>query len=636
MSSAPRRQPSLNSVVIDDRFWSSRRDRLRSVSLPYQEQQMRTGGQFEALKLTWRPGDPGEPHIFWESDVAKWIEAASYVLARGEDAELDAAVDEATSLLAGAQQDDGYLNVYFTVVRPGERFTDLRDTHELYCAGHLIEAGVAHFEATGKATLLAVVRRYADLIDREFGPGGSVEGGYDGHQEIELALVKLFRATGERRYLDLALRFIDNRGTQPFFFDLERDRRGNEGYFGTLFPDGPRRAEWYREYNQSHLPVREQVEAVGHSVRAMYQYIAMADLAIETGDHRLRDACERLWEDVTQRKMYVTGGLGALPEIEGFGAPYQLPDADGYAETCAAIGLVFWAQRMTLLTGEARYADVLERALYNGVLSGASSDGIRYFYGNPLASDGSKVRSGWFECACCPPNLARLVSSLEYYAYAIGDDELTVNLYVGGSITFRAGETDVAVSVATGFPWNGDVRLTVGDAARFALRLRVPDWAGQRDIRVNGAAVPSAIVDGYVRIERDWSAEDAIEVHFPMEPTRLRADRRVRAVDGRIALRKGPFIHCAEETDNTAPIPALAVRRDAGITTRWNDELAVEQLVVPGEAERLDDALYTSEPPDVTTTDIVTLPYFAWGNRGTGSMAVWIREAAAPVVPARA
>jgi uncharacterized protein len=628
-----RRTPlPITDVTIEDAFWAPHRETVRTKSLPHQEHQLRTGGQFEALKLEWKPGDAGEPHIFWESDVAKWIEAASYVLAREADPDLDAAVDEAIALLSGAQQDDGYLNVYFTVVKPGQRFTDLRDAHELYCAGHLIEAGVAHHEATGKTTLLDIVRRYADLIDREFGPGGSCEGGYDGHEEIELALVKLYRATGERRYLDLALRLVDNRGTQPYYFDAERERRGTEGYFGTFLQDRVRRVDWYRQYNQTHLPVREQTETVGHAVRAMYLYTAMADLAAETGDATLTAACERLWDDMVGTKLYVTGGLGALHEIEGFGPAYHLPDRDGYAETCAAIGLVMWAQRMTLLTGEAKYADVLERALYNGVLSGISADGTRYFYGNPLASDGSVERSEWFGCACCPPNLARLLASLEHYIYATDPTGLTVNLYIAGSARLEHGGQTVRLTQATDYPWDGRVRLTLeaDHDIDLTLKLRLPEWSEGATLAIDGTEVDTTTEDGYLHLAHIWAPGTVIDLDLGMAPKRVRANQKVAAVLGKVALQNGPIVYCAEGIDNAGAVPALAIRPDAELRVEHDSSSKLDIITVEGVCERQSgDALYSTDAPKAEPASIRAVPYFSWANRGKSTMAVWLRETTA-------
>lgn len=378
--------------------------------------------------------------------MAKWIEAASYSLATAPDPGLAQLVDEAMELLTRAQQADGYLNTYFTVVEPGRRWTDLRDAHELYCAGHLIEAAVAHVEATGEHGLLDVVMRYADHISEVFGPGTGQRRGYSGHPEIELALMRLFRATGQERYRSLCSFFIDERGRQPYYFEQEAGRRGTPGYFGSRPPFDRREQEpeRFREYNQSHLPVREQHEAVGHAVRAMYLYSGMADVAAETGDSSLAAACRRLWQHVTTRRMYVTGGLGSTALIEGFTADFDLPNETAYAETCAAIGLVFWAHRMVQLERDSRYTDVLELALYNGVLAGISMDGTRFSYDNPLASLGDHHRQAWFGVACCPPNVARLITSLGRYAYTQGEHEAVVHLFVAGAGTFELAGSAVA------------------------------------------------------------------------------------------------------------------------------------------------------------------------------------------------
>ena len=619
-------------VVVSDEFWSPRRETVRTRTIPHQEERLREGGQFEALLLKPRSHDDDDRErfpIFWESDVAKWIEAASYVLASEDAPELDAAVDKAIDLLAGAQQEDGYLNNYFTAVKPGKRFTDLRDAHELYCAGHLIEAGVAHFEATGKTTLLDIVRRYADLIDREFGPGGSCEGGYCGHQEIELALVKLYRATRERRYLELSLRLTDNRGKAPFYFDTEAERRGDSGYFGGHFGAVVRSDTRSREYNQSHAPVREQDTAVGHSVRAMYQYTAMADLALELGDAGLREACEKLWDDLVATKLYVTGGIGSDPSIEGFGPAFDLPDRTGYAETCAAIGLVFWAHRMMLLTGEAKYVDVLERALYNGVLSGASADGTRYFYGNPLASDGTVERSDWFDCACCPPNLARLLTSLEHYVYVADSEGLWVNLYVTGQARFAHGGQRVTVTQESDYPWDGTIGFTITEAEAplpMTLRLRLPEWTtGAASVSVNGTTLPYTTDNGYAVLNRTWSPGDRVELTLPMAPSLVRADARVASAHGKVAIQRGPIVHCVEEVDNAAPVPHLVIARTGDLRTEHAD--GQDAIIADGLVDApADGGLYRTDAPAAEPTAIRTVPYYAWANRGKGTMAVWIRE----------
>jgi DUF1680 family protein len=619
----------ITRVTIADEFWSPRVEQVRTTSLPQQETQLRTGGQFDALTLTWRPGDPGEPHIFWESDVAKWIEAASYSLAKHPDPALDAAVDEAIELLAGAQQPDGYLNVYFTVVRPGERFTDLRDAHELYCAGHLMEAAAAHYFATGKTALLNIVRRYGDLLLDLFGPGGPLEGGYDGHQEIELGLIKLSAATEDPRYKALAQKMLDDRGTTPFYFEQEAQRRGTPGYFGTLFPQRTEQAQRFREYNQSHLPVREQRDAVGHSVRAMYMYAAMTEFARDSEDGALRGALEHLWSSTTEKKMYLTGGIGSDPAIEGFGGDFDLPLDTAYAETCAAVGLVFWAQRMASITGEGRYVDVLERALFNGVLAGASAEGTHYFYVNPMLSRGDVTRSEWFGVACCPPNFARLLQSLETYAYAQTSTAALINLYIAGTASFDFDGHDLDLSVRSGYPWNGSVDITVegapGDAVEIALR--VPGWAPEFEIRVNGDHVAIERHAGYVRVKRDWAPGDTVSLSFPITPRRTWAHAEIQASAGRVAIERGPLVYCVEGVDNGGDVARLSLSDTVGLQDRWNDELHAMEVVATGSRHHRPEApLYSSIVDRTESTVITAVPYYQWGNRGQSTMEIWIRE----------
>ncbi|MGO1412165.1 MAG: glycoside hydrolase family 127 protein, partial [Microbacterium sp.] len=548
-------------MTIDDAFWSPRQQRLRATTLDAQYDRLVESGRIGALRLDWTPGSPEpRPHPFWESDIAKWVEAASYSLATHPDPALEEKVDSVIDALAAAQQPDGYLNVYFTVVEPDARFTDLHDAHELYCAGHLIEAAVAHHRATGKTTLLDVMRRYADLLCEEFGPGGAHEGGYCGHEEIELALVRLFHATGEQRYLRLALAFVDARGTRPFYFELERERRGGSpGFAAVDFPHRDEHPQEFREYNQTHLPVREQSEAVGHAVRAMYLYAGMADLALETGDTGLREACERLWEHLTTKRMYVTAGIGDSRHNEGFTRDHALPNETAYNETCAAIGLVLWASRMTTLSGEARYLDVLERALYNGVLAGVSDDGQRFFYENPLASDGSVRRRDWFECACCPPNLARLEASIGSYLYSAAPGRLAVNLYVASRLRHTMGDATIGIDLRVSGPASGDVELVVSAdrPTSWQLMLRVPAWADSARVTVNGEEAGNAIEQGYLRIEREWADGDRVALRFDVPVRRVYADPRVTADVGRVAITRGPFVYCAEGVDLEIPAQDL-------------------------------------------------------------------------------
>ncbi len=630
----PWRPARVADVVIDDPFWSPRLRINRERTIPFQYAQCKDTGRIDALQLGWKPGDEPVPHPFWDSDVAKWIEAASYSLATHPDPALDAQVDDTIALLAAAQQPDGYLNTFFTVVKPGERWTDLRDAHELYCAGHLIEAGVAHFESTGKRSLLDIVSRYADHIDTVFGREPGQKRGYCGHEEIELALVKLFRATGEQRYLRLAKYFVDERGTQPFYFDLETAARGGPGYFERHRSHGPLRTS--REYNQAHLPVREQPEVVGHSVRAMYLYSAMADLAGETGDESLRDACRRLWDHMRTKRMYLTGGLGSAALNEGFTADYDLPNRTAYAETCAAIGLVFWAHRMVQLEGDGRYVDVLEQALYNGVLSGVSLDGTRFFYENPLESDGTVTRKPWFGVACCPPNLARLLASLGQYIYSVNDSAVAVHLYVQGTANLTLGGRAVTLRQQTDYPWSGAIRitLTVPEPTEFALCLRIPGWSREAVVTVNGRPFDLAgkVVKGYVRIARTWTAADTVELTLPMPVECVHAHPQVSADAGLVALQRGPLVYCFEEVDQSVALHRLSITPGARFEARHEAELLNGTVVIHGEGNALDDSdwnntLYRREPPRIVPCAVAAIPYHVWDNRRQGQMRVWMREA---------
>ncbi len=612
------------AVSIADEFWAPRLRANRERTLPIEYEQCRTTGRIDAFKLAWKPGDTQVPHIFWDSDVAKWIEAASYSLATHPDAALDALLDEVIALAAAAQQPDGYLNTHYLAVEPEKRWTNLREHHELYCAGHLIEAGVAHFQATGKRTLLDVVSRYADHIATVFGVGPGQKRGYCGHEEIELALVKLYRATGERRYLALSQYFIDERGRQPHYFDLEARARGEDP-----------KTYWAKthQYTQSHLPVREQREVVGHAVRAMYLYSAMTDLAGELGDEALLTACEQLWKHLCTKNLYITGGIGPASANEGFTTDYDLPNETAYAETCAAIGLVFWNHRLLQLTGDSRYADVLERALYNGVLSGVSLDGERFFYENPLASQGRHHRQPWFDCACCPPNLARLLASLGEYVYAQSETEMVVHLYVQSSAQLALGGQRVRIHQATRYPWEGTVilRLELERPATFGLRLRIPGWRRNVRLSVNDESIELAhcLERGYARLERLWQPGDQVTLELAMPVERMYAHPDVRQDVGRVALQRGPLVYCLEQCDHTAPLQHVYLPHDAELSSRFDPDLLGGVVTLTGQAVAAETAdwnemFYRSQSPTLTPCAITAIPYYAWDNRQPGQMQVWL------------
>jgi len=631
----------LSKVKIDSPFWEPRQEMNRTVTLPIEYEQCKKTGRIDAWKLDWKPGQPNPPHHFWDSDVAKWIEAVGYTLATHPNEALERLTDGVIDMIADAQQEDGYLNIHFTVVEPENRWKNLRDMHELYCAGHLMEAAVAYYEGTGKRKLLDVLCRYADYIASVFGPNEGQKRGYPGHEEIELALVKLYRATGERRYLDLANFFIDERGRQPHYYDIEARERGE---------DPARFHHGKYDYNQSHLPVREQTTAEGHAVRAMYLFSGMADVAAETGDETLLAACKRLWKNVTERRMYITGGIGSSSVGERFTYDYDLPNDLAYAETCAAIGLVFWAHRMLQLERDSVYADVMERALYNGVLSGVSLDGKRFFYANPLEVDPkryehrpdlfrrssvSPTRQEWFGCACCPPNIARLLASLGQYVYSQGDGEIYVHLYVGGQAELNLDGQPVILTQETRYPWEGAIQITVQprEEANFTLALRIPGWSREATLEVNGQSVevPPLMEKGYVKVNRDWKPGDTVTLSLPMPVERIEAHPAVGVNCGRIALQRGPLVYCLEEVDNGPHLHDIALPRDTMLRAEFDEDLLGGVVVISGEALRRDTSdwdskLYQPAPSATKSVPFKAIPYYAWANRTPGEMLVWIRE----------
>ncbi len=619
-------------VTVDDAFWSPRRQVNHRVTLQAQYQHLVDSGRLGSIQLKWKEGDPNPPHVFWDSDIAKWLEAAAYIVATEPDPVLDAQMDDVIAEYAQAQQSDGYLNVHFTVVEPNLRWANLRDWHELYCAGHLIEAAVAHFRATGKRSLLDIMLRYVDYIDSVFGPEDGKKHGYPGHQEIELALVKLYHVSGDEKHLRLARYFIDERGAQPHYYDQEAVARG----------DDPK-AFWAKtyEYNQSHKPVREQDVAVGHSVRAAYMYTAMADLARETDDAALKLACERLYASILKR-MYVTGGVGSSRQNEGFTGDYDLPNEDAYAETCASIALIFWMQRMLQLDCNSRYADTLELALYNGSISGVSLDGRNFFYVNPLAVHRDEQaeanerhtgrRQGWFSCACCPPNLARLLASLGGYVYAAGDNTAVVHLYISGSGSLQVGGQSVTLTQTGNYPWDGNVSLTVTPErpADFALKLRIPGWCHEYSLSVNGESVQAPIDQGYARISRTWQPGDTVDLVLAMPAERVYADPRVRADRGRVALQRGPLIYCLEGVDNGEDLDRVFLPRDAALQADTAPDLLGGVVVLRAEGLRAEPwpngNPYHHEEPALHPIALTAIPYYAWENRAVGDLVVWVRE----------
>src|SRR5271166_3345586 len=616
---------SFADVKVTGAFWRERLEVVFKRTIPSQHVKLAEAGILESLKLPQPPPPlriPRNSHgftmqVFWDSDVGKWIEAASYALSHRRDPDIESKIEAIVDDLVRAQSPDGYLNCWYNGREPGNRWTNLRDNHELYNAGHLLEGAVAYFRATGRRRLLDAMERYVDHIGATFGTGPGQKRGYPGHQEIELALVKLYRLTGDRRRLDLAAYFIDERGRQPHYYTAEALARGEDpaSYWAGTY-----------EYNQSHIPVREQSRMVGHAVRAMYMASAMADLAAELDDDSLKRACEALWRDVTTAQMYVTAGLGPEKSNEGFTEPYDLPNETAYAETCASVALAFWAHRMLHLDLDGRYADVMERALYNGALVGLSAEGTEYFYSNPLESRGQHRRWAWHVCPCCTMNVSRLVASAGGYFLSAREDGVAIHLYGGAETTVLISGKRVRLCETSDYPWSGDIRIEIDSEApaAFALKLRIPGWAEGAEATVNGEPVALALARGYATIDREWVKGDVVALRLPMPAERVYADPRVSADVGRVALRRGPLIYCVEEVDNPgARVQTLALPRSAPIDAEWRKDLFGGVMTLKASAKRLvpcdpEAPLYPGAPPAAQNAALTALPYYLWANRAPG------------------
>ncbi len=625
------------NVRLEGDFWKERLDTVLAKTIPSQHKKLGEYGLLESLKLPSPPPPLRFPRhnngftvqVFWDSDVGKWIEAAAYALSHKRDADIEAKIEAIVDDFEKAQAPDGYLNCWYLGREPEKRWSNLRDNHELYNAGHMLEGAIAYYETTGRRRWLDVMERYVEHIRQTFGTGPGQKRGYDGHEEIELALVKLYHLTKEKKHLDLAAYFINERGNQhPHFFDVEREEREKKGWEALQ-----RYAHGNYEYSQTHKPVREQDKVVGHAVRAMYLYTAMADVAVELNDPALKKACETLWRDVMDTKMYVTAGLGPSAHNEGFTFDYDLPNQTAYAETCASVALIFWAQRMLHLDLDGKYADVLERALYNGALSGLSRDGEHYFYLNPLESNGTPSRWDWHTCPCCTMNVSRLVASVGGYFVSTAPDGVAFHLYGGISTTVDVGGTKVALRERSNYPWSGAVAISVDPetAKAFDVKLRVPGWCRGATAKVNGEPVKLDVVNGYATIHRTWQKGDTVALDLPMPVERTYANPSVVMDVGRVALTRGPLVYCVEEADN----PGGTVQR---FKLPRKSEIAVKQsglfdgiVQLTASASAVDEAefapLYRNAPPKEAPATLTALPYYLWANRGQGSMVVWIPEA---------
>ncbi|MEA2711111.1 MAG: uncharacterized protein QOF78_3712 [Phycisphaerales bacterium] len=588
----------LTDVKLSDDFWSPRLVKNRAVTIPHNfklcEETGRIANFARAGKL--EPG-PHQGAFFNDSDVYKVMEAAAYALAVQPDAKLDEYLDGVIAKVAAAQQPDGYLYTFYTLNNTlDKRYTNLKDHHELYCGGHMIEAAVAHFRATQKRNFIDVAIKFADHLDSVFGEGKRYD--VDGHEEIELALFKLADATGNEKYRKLGEFFVRERG------------RGTK-------------RKLYGVYYQDHKPTTQASEAVGHAVRQAYLLCAATDMCLH-GDAAQKPAMERIWRDITERKMYITGGIGAKHEGEAFGDAYDLPNESAYAETCAGIGNALWNHRMNLLSGEGKYADVVEQVTYNGFLSGINLAGDKFFYVNPLASRGKHHRLAWYDCACCPPNVARYMATIPARAYSVSGDNIYVNLYAAGEATVALPKGKVRIQQTTRYPWDGDVKLTIApeQVKDFALKLRIPQWCQNAIVAINGKSLGELVNEkGYVTIDGAWKAGDVVELKMPMPIQRVKADPRVKANVGRVALQRGPIVYCVEAVDNAGRAMNLSLPPDAELTAEHRGQLLGGVTVIKGKA-----LARQKENEKPKMVDFTAVPYFAWDNREAGEMVVWLPE----------
>lgn len=611
-------------IDIYNGFWHDRQQLNGSVTIYAIWKRFQENGRFSAFRFDWKDGMPDKPHYFYDSDVAKWMEAAAYILQKNEDPQLEAIVDETVDLIEAHQHSDGYFNIWFTVVDPGRRFQD-RGAHELYCAGHLFEAAVAYHEARGKDKFLHLMCRYADYIERIFKLEQSAAFMTPGHEEIELALIKLYRCTGETRYLELSKWFLDRRGnnTKDFFHPWAK-----------------------AAYAQDHLPVRRQTTAEGHAVRAAYLYCGMADAAFESGDEELLKACRVIFDNIVHRRMYVTGGIGSSRLGEAFTVDYDLPDETAYSESCAAIALAMFARRMQQTEADSRYADVAELVLYNGFLSGTSLDGKGFFYENPLEIDlmhhgkdksvcnGEVLpitqRAQMFECACCPPNIARFTASIGDYLYTYDEAHLFIHQYmestgswdIGGS----GGERRVKIRQETRYPVDGCIVLTVCGCRGMRIGLRIPGWCHVFTLLYGGRTADFTLEKGYVLVDCD-DEKAVLELRFDMEPELLEAFPLVHAAAGRAALRRGPVVYCLEGVDNGSCLQDVMVDAALQPVLEYSELCPFPMIKMPG-WQRGDPGsgwLYRPLSSGLVPRTLTFIPYYAFANRGESDMQVWVR-----------
>ena len=660
------KEPGISSVQVTDEFWKNRMELVRTKVLPYEWDALndRIEGASTshavanfrfAAELTRRhregaslpqgnvgteygqaippkDGEGFQGFVFQDSDIAKWLEAIAYTLMWRSDESLEKTADEVIDLVCAAQQEDGYLDTFYIINGLDKRWSNLQDNHELYCLGHMLEAAVAYYEATGKDKLLKAMTKYADYVDTVFGPEEGKKKGYPGHEEVELALVKLYQITKNSKYLNLAKFFIDQRGTEPNYFVNESETRNGRPYKGDL------------AYYQAHKPVREQEEAIGHAVRAVYLYTGMADVARLTGDETLLSACKRLWKDMTTRQMYITGSIGSSHLGEAFTFDYDLPNDSVYGETCAAIGLAFFAKRMLKIDPRGEYGDVLEKVLYNGIISGISLDGTKFFYVNPLEVFPAKdhrdarlhhvktQRQKWFGCACCPPNIARITASLGSFLSSYNDQAFYTHIPAGAITEVQLGDGRTRIEVKSGYPWNGDieVRFSPEKETEFTYGIRIPSWCDDFEAELNGEKLGKTTENGYLTIRRKFKEGDILKINLPMDVKVVEADSRVRADAGKAAVMRGPVVYCLEEADNGNDLHLVSIADDTEFRVEKESELGgITALYCDGFRRVPDDdgRLYRPvKEKKYKACGLKFIPYYSWANREEGEMTVWVNR----------
>lgn len=598
-------------VKIKDKFWAPKQLVNQKVSIPHTIKMCEETPRMNNFVVAASGADTGfKGLIFDDSDVYKSLEAAAYSLATNPDPQLEAKVDEWIAKIGAAQMPDGYLDTAYIIGKKDRRFTNLADDHELYCAGHLIEAAVAHYQATKKKTLLNIATKFADLLCNTFGEGKRM--GYPGHPELELALVKLWRATGEQKYFDLAEFFVVNRGQRYFATEkkIPVDR-----FEGTYWLDD--------------MPIHEHTEIKGHAVRAAYLFSGVADIVGQTKDPRLHRMLDQVWKNTVFKRVFVTGGIGPSSSNEGFTVDYDLPQRTAYQETCASIAMMLWNHRMGLLEGDAKYHDWVERAMYNGFLSGVSVKGDTFYYVNPLASVGNHHRQPWFACACCPPNVTRTMASLGQYLYAKGQDSLYFNQYVQSSVNTKVSGEDASFDVKTEFPWDGKVQIVANKSRskKLAVKLRVPDWAEKVTLRLNGNREPLNIKNGYLELDRVWKKGDSVLLDLEMEVKRLEAHPLSTDNNGMTAFQRGPIVYCFEQIDNPGALNRTAVPLGAEFKPKFEKSLFGGITVLEGDgilAEERDWVNKLYQAPQVKPVKLRAIPYHLWDNREPTPMQVWM------------